>query len=116
MAVKQQISVRAAGTNQNGTLATASMTSDAIEFKENVTWSLNVWFTGLTVTGQSPQITIEVSNDTDINSFRKLTGATNVNVPEYFDSIDSTFKYFRIVYTPKGATGGTKNFDLIQII
>ena len=115
MAVKQIISVRVSGVNQNGTAATASMTSDPIEFSENIAWSLNVWFTGLTVSGTDPEFTIEVSNDRDSNSFVPLEGAENVTAPEYVVSEFSQWKYFRIVYDPKGATGGTKNFDLIQL-
>lgn len=117
MAVKQIISVRVGGARINGSLATAAMTSDAIEFKDNVIWNLNVWFSGaFAYTGQLPQITIEVSNDVDVNSFRKYGAFSNVNVPEAFEDIKMTWKYFRIVYDPKGATAGAKYFDLIQII
>jgi hypothetical protein len=92
------------------------MTSDAIEFKGAGYWSLNVWTNALAYTGQAPQVTIEVSNDDDTNSFTPLSGAINVNVDpkQYFDNLDSTWKYFRIVWDPKGSTAGTKNFDLIQ--
>ena len=110
---KQIFKIRVSGTDQNGTLATASMTSDAIEFKENTYWSLNVWFDSLSVIGQDPQVTIEVSDRVDSNSFNPLSGATTVNVPEYFDGLDATWKYFRVVYDPKGATAGDKYFDLI---
>ena len=112
--LKECVSIRVSGVDQDGTAATAAMTSDAIEFAENNFWSVNIWFTGLTVTGQNPEITIEVSNDADANSFTGLDGAENVTVPEMLYSSFSEWRYWRIVYDPKGATGGTKNFDLIQ--
>lgn len=115
--MKQPISVRQAGTKQNGTAATAAMTSDPIAFKRSGIWSLNCWINALTFTASRPPVvTIEVSETTDVNSFTPLTNATNVvlNDRHYFDNLDSTWKYFRIVYDPRNATGGTKNFDLIQ--
>lgn len=116
--MKQPITVRnISGTPQNGTLATAALTSKAISFKETGIWSLNVWINGLTFTASRPPVvTIEVSNTDDPNSFTPLTNATNVvlNDRHYFDNLDSTWKYFRIIYDPRNATAGTKNFDLIQ--
>jgi len=114
--LKQNISIRVAGVNQDGTASTAAITSDAIEFVNNEAWSFNVWFTGLTFTaGKPPTITIEVSNDTDTNSFTPLSGGTVVNTPVYIDSEFSKWRYMRIIYDPQNATGGTKNFDLVQI-
>ena len=115
--MKQTFSVRVSGVDQNGTAATASMTSDAISFREIGIWSLNAYITGLTFTGnQPPQVTIEVSNDSAAASFTPLTGAINVTLDDrhYFDNLDSTWKFFRVVYDPQNATGGTKNFDSIQ--
>lgn len=98
----------------NGTAATVAFTSDPIPFNENTFWSLNVWFTGLLFAGQVPQVTIEVSNSSDVNSFRYYGTYQNINVPEFFEDNISTFTFWRVVYDPKGATGGTKNFDLIK--
>lgn len=110
---KKYITIRQSGTDQNGTAATSSMTSDAVEFTTNGYWVLNVWFDSLTVSGTNPEFTIEVSNDTDPDSFNALEGADNVTAPEYVTSEFSQWRYFRVVYTPNGATGGTKYFDLI---
>lgn len=114
---KQTFSVRVSGVDQNGTLATAAMTSDAIPFKGAGIWSLNAFITGLTFTGNAPpQVTIEVSNDPAAASFTPMAGAINVTLNDrfYFDDLDSTWKYFRVKYDPQNATGGTKNFDAIQ--
>lgn len=111
---KERRIIRVAGTDQNGTAATTGITSDAIPFIRNFEWSLNVWFTGLTYSGNNqPEVTIEVSNDTDVNSFRFLGRANEIKVPEYFEKNASSWKYFRVIYDPKGASAGTKNFDLI---
>lgn len=113
--MKQPITVRnISNTPQNGTAATAAMTSKAISFADEGIWSLNVWFNAAFAATQSPQITIEVSNDTDADSFTVLSGANKVNAPHFFDNLDSTWKFFRIIYDPKGASAGEKNFDLIQ--
>lgn len=117
MAIQQPWTVRVGGVPLNGSAATAAFTSDAIAFKDNIEWSLNVWFTGLVFTGtNAPTVTIEVSNDDDVNSFRGLDGAKGVKVPEYWERLYSSWKYFRIVYDPKGASAGTKNFDLTQFV
>lgn len=112
---KQLISITVGGVDQNGTAATSSMTSEAVEFKSNGFWSLNVWFSSLTVSGKNPTITIQVSNDDNINSFSDLKDATLKDVSNnlVIKSEFSKWRYMRIIYTPNGATGGTKNFDLI---
>lgn len=105
------------GTPMNNTAASADVTSDPIPFCDIIAWALNVWFDDeFDVTGQNPQVTIEVSNDPNANdsSFEALTGATNVNVPHRFDDLDSTWLWMRIVYQSKGATAGAKYFDLTQ--
>ena len=111
---KPKTTVRVSGVDQNETVATASFTSDAIEFKSNTYWNLNVWFDiAFSVTGQQPTVTIQVSNDEDSESFNDLQGAIEVDVPEVFFSEMSTWKFMRIVYTANGTTAGLKNFDLI---
>lgn len=110
---KERRIIRVSGVDQNGTAATAAITSDPIDFLLNQFWSINIWFDSLAVTGTDPEITIEISNDIDPNSFRELDNAKDISVPELLYSSFSEWKYWRIKYDPKGATGGTKNFDLI---
>lgn len=115
--ISNRIIILESGVDVNGSAATADMTSDAIPFDINKPWSLNVWFdSAFSVTGSDPTITIEVSNDFDgdADSFTPLTDATDIDLPYYFDGLDSTFLWMRVVYTANGATAGTKNFDLIQ--
>jgi len=113
MAKYQKKTIRLAGVNQSGTSSTVAMTSDPIEFILNQFWSVNIWFDSLAVSGNFPEITIEISNNIDPNSFRELDNAKDITVPELLYSSFSEWKYWRIKYDPKGATGGTKNFDLI---
>ena len=108
---KQNIDVRVSGVTQDGTAATAAITSDPIEFKDNAPWSLNIWYTGLT--GTAPLITIEVSNTTDTASFTPLRRATALTTPRMIKSELSKWRYFRVVLTTAGTTGGFKFFDLI---
>ena len=112
---KELISVTVGGVDQNGTAATSSMTSEAIEFKSNGFWSINIWFSSLSVTGTNPEVTLQVSNSDDLNSFTDLTDATNIDVADnvVIKSEFSKWRYFRVVYTPNGATAGSKYFDLI---
>jgi hypothetical protein len=113
MAEKQKRDIRVGGADIDGTSALASATSDAIEFKSSGYWSLNCWFTSLTTSGAAPTVTIQVSNDDDTNSFNDLDGAVGVSLPVMISKSDMEFKFMRIVYDPKTATGGSKYFDLI---
>lgn len=72
--------LKVAGVLQNGTAATSSMTSDAIEFKQNSSWSLSTWFSGLTVSGANPTITIQVSNNSNSSSFTDLEDCIDIDV------------------------------------
>lgn len=108
---KKNITIRVSGTDQNGTDATSDATSDAIEFCSNSYWSFNAWVDSLT--GSAPTVTLEVSNDSDVDSFVELDGAVDLTLPCYVESEFSKFKYMRVVYTSGGATGGTKEFRLL---
>jgi hypothetical protein len=104
---------RATGNDVNGTNANVAFTSEPIQFNQNCVWNLNVWFTSLAVTGKDPTFTIQVSDTTDVDSFNDLTNAVDIIAPHMVTKKDSPWLYFRIIYDPQGATGGTKNFDLI---
>jgi hypothetical protein len=112
---KQLITVRASAVRINGSPANTAFTSDPIEFKTNGAWSLNVWFDSLTVSGKNPTVTLQVSNDTDPDSFSDLTGAVEIDVANnhMIESQFSRWKYMRIVYAVNGVTGGTQYYNLV---
>ena len=116
--IPQNMTIVVAGTPINGTADNVAFTSDAIPFDDVIAWGASMWFNAAhVVTGQQPQLTIEVSNDpgADINSFDPLPGSANVNVPASWDDLTSTWLWMRFVYVPKGATGaGLKYIDLTQ--
>jgi hypothetical protein len=111
--LKQIQAIRVSGVDQDATSASSSFTSDAIEFSASGYWSLNVWFKSLSYSGTAPQVTIEVSNNSDSDSFVPLNNAENITVPELMYSSVSEWKYMRVVYKANGASTGSKYFDLI---
>ena len=109
--IKERIELKVSTTAISGTAATSDATSDAIEFTSN----LSAWTESLSVTGDNPTVSIEVSNSNDVDSFVAITNAENIDLssPAFFESSYSQWRYFRVVYSSEGATAGTKYFDLI---
>ena len=113
--IKERIELKVSTTAISGTAATSDATSDAIEFTSNSYWSLSAWTESLSVTGDNPTVSIEVSNSNDVDSFVAITNAENIDLssPAFFESSYSQWRYFRVVYSSEGATAGTMYFDLI---
>ena len=111
--IKQIEAVRVSTTNINNTAIGTNFTSDAILIDEVCAFVLNVWFASA-VTG-TPLVTIEGSNTTDSASFKALSCAENIPLPEIITKSTYLPRYIRFVYDANGATGGNKNFDLTLI-
>lgn len=111
---KQNIDVKVATLSLNGSPAANDATSDAIEFKESVPWTLNVWIDS--TTGSGATATVQVSNDEDVDSFVDLDGATGLSLPCAIESSAMNFRYMRIIYLAGSVTGGTKEFRLYKEI
>lgn len=108
----ETITIRESGTPVNGTAITSSFISDVFEIG-GFAWTLNVWFDGA-ITG-SPTFSVQVSNDTDTDSFISLGCANNTQAPTIIGDGIAEYKYFRIVYSDNGATGGDKYFDFKRV-
>ena len=110
----QKITVRnsSGGADVNGTAANSSFISNPILMPIGKKWSLNVHFDSLAVTGKNPSFTIYVSNSTDSGSTDELKDAVNIRAPRFVHKADFPGQYMVIVYSPNGATAGTKFFDL----
>lgn len=100
-----------AGGDFNGSAATLASVTAAVPFEKNSSWSLNAWIDSLTFAGQAPTITIEVANTKTAAAFTPLSIAINITINSeiFIKSEFSKWKFFRLNYDPKGATGGTKN-------
>lgn len=114
--LKQNTTVRVAGSDINGSAATANYTSDAFKL-EDKPWSINVWFTGLTVVGLQPRVIIEISDDPDgaLASFNPLQNGT-FTVPRGGDKSNFRYEWARVVYEFRGATAGLLNIDVSQVL
>jgi hypothetical protein len=116
----EKITVRDAATGVpiNGTADNVGFTSEPIEFKDVLPWAVSMWFNAAHVfAGQQPQISVEVSDDpnANIDSFDSMPGGLNVNAPNSWDDLSSTWLWMRFVYDPKGATGvGLKYMNVTQ--
>lgn len=117
MANKQTYTFRDAGGKFEGTAATLASVTDAIKFKDNTSWLLNMWITGLTFAGKAPTVTVEVANTTTATAFTPLTGAIDITIDSeiVIKSEFAKWKFFRINYDPQGASAGTKNAILSQL-
>lgn len=113
--VKNRAIIRVSGTDKQGAVTTADFTSDAIEMGDFTGITLSFWGDSLTFTGASPTVTVEVSNDTDVDSFVAVTNATNVLLAVALQDFTIEFEYFRVVYTYNTANAGTIGYELRKI-
>ena len=108
----QILPIHNAGGEVSNTGATSAFISTSIPMPSGE-WSLNVYFSGLTVSGKNPTFTIYVSNSEAAGSFDELEDAIDIETPRFvFDRNNFPGKFMLITYDPQGATGGLKFFDL----
>lgn len=113
MAIKEEITVRVAGSEVVTYPADADFTTDAIEWSDFRGYSLNVWFPTLNGSNPKPKITFEASNSSDLSSFTTYENINNISLPELFEDEYFTPKYIRFVYTATGVDAlSTVTFDL----
>lgn len=98
----------------NGTVATASFVSDPILMPIGKSWSLNVYITGLLVTGDNPTFTIFQSNSETGSGNAPLLRGADIEISGKILAYKSDFKgqYMIIEYFAKGTTAGTMFFEL----
>lgn len=105
--IKEKATIRVAGTDVNGDVATADFTSDPLHLAEDWRVTVNFFFASLAVTGTQPTLTIEESNSTDVDSFIPIEGWTDIDLPNFFRDFIAEAEYIRLIYSSNGATAGT---------
>jgi hypothetical protein len=77
----------------------------------NYTWNITICFDS--ITGGTPIVKIEVSNDgTEFFDYNSCAANETTDKISFFDSI-LAFPYIRLNYDPNGVTGGTVDASLI---
>lgn len=104
-------------TNVSDTVATSGFTSDPILIPINRQWSLNVFITGLTVTGANPTFTIFQTNTKTPGGLNPLIKAEDIEITPAINSLivyKSDFKgqYMTIIYSSNGVTAGQMYWEL----
>ena len=121
MSGKQEITLRVGGVEVSDYTATATFTTDALEWEDLDGFSINVWFPVLNGTDPQPTIDIEVSNTPDLLSFNPLinplnTQLTDLNIPALWNMGSVNAKYIRFVYKSTGVNlGSTVTFNLTKL-
>ena len=115
MVKKLRTSIQVSGSDVQGDAATVGFTSDAIPFKNNENMTLSFFFSGLTLGGLTPTLSIEESNSTDVDGFRPVKGATDVDLPEFFKNFVVEADYIRIIFNHVGSTGGTIDYVMYKV-
>lgn len=121
MAIKEEITVRVSSTEVVTYPADADFTTDAIEWSDFRGFALNVWFPTLNGGSPKPTINIEVSNSTDLGSFKPLinevgTELKNLPLPKMWKMSSVEAKYIRFIYTATNVGAlSTVTFDLNKL-
>ena len=113
--IKERGIIRVSTVNVSGDAATADFTSDAVRVDKFRGITLSFWVDSLTETGQTPNVTIQASNSTDVDSFETIDGANKINIPVAVQNLTVQFDYVRFIYASKSATGGTVAYELRKI-
>jgi hypothetical protein len=111
----QKIVTESVGHNDvSDTVATGSFVSDPIIMPIGKRWSLNVYITGLLVTGNNPAFTIFQSNSATGSGNAPLLRGADIEIDDKVLAYKSDFKgqYMIIEYFAKGTTAGTMFFEL----
>lgn len=120
MAIKEEITVRVSSTEVVTYPADANFTTDAIEWSDFRGFALNIWFPTLNGSG-TPKLNIEVSNTTDLGSFKPLINDISVElsdleIPKMWKMSSVESKYIRFIYTANGVGAlSTVTFDLNKL-
>ena len=113
----QSMLILVSGSDVNGNNANTDFTSDAIPMTDNP-WSLVFTFTSLTVSGQYPTLEIQGSNDYSkgSDSWETISNGSATSLPRAFKSRYCEFLFIRLVYLSNGATAGTINVFINQVM
>lgn len=118
--MKDKAIIRVSGTDVSGDSTGVDFTSDAVRVDNFSGIVLTFFADSLTVSGQSPTLTVEVSGSTDVDSFVEVFGAIELDLTVAEPSVvlqDFSIEvdFVRFIYSSEGATGGTLAYELRKI-
>jgi len=105
--LKESITVRVGGADVLNYDATIDFTTDIIPWDDLKGFSLDIWFNVLNGASPVPKVTIQVSNDTNVNSFVTYVNAIDVELPELFTKTTVRPNYIRFIYDSTGVDAGS---------